>query len=78
MPHQITDQTFEIVRQWFKDHVQDLLDDPHGVEPDDIKGYIGKMLVMAADLGLDFDAVCQEVGTDYERARLRKIEEEAD
>lgn len=74
---EVSTRVYKFALEAFKNRLEALLDDPFGFDPDDIKGTIAEYRGLAADLGLDFDAVCRDVGSNYELARLRKIEEEA-
>lgn len=64
----------EFAVEAFRDDVEALLDDPRGVlEPGDIHKHLSEMRRVSTDLGLDFDALVDELGTAFEVRRLRTI-----
>ena len=69
---QTTERVFAWARASFKMHVENMLDDPHGMAV--MPAYIAEMRQLAADLGLDFYSLCAELGTPYEIKRLRDLE----
>ena len=78
MSRLVTDTTVEWAREAMYFAIENLLDDPNGVEPnrDDLKAYIRQLRFAADDLGLNFDALCAKIGTEFERERLAQIEGE--
>lgn len=54
----------------FRCHVQEVLDDPSGVDKNQIKS----MRLAAEDLHIDFDALILEEGTPFEIERLKRLE----
>lgn len=75
---EISDEALEWARERFRAGVADLLDDPsdllHPGRSEDPPAYLAKERKLAADLGMDFDAIVAQTGTDFERKRLRDIE----
>jgi len=68
-------------RNKFGDDIENLLDDPHGwfgtAPPGEVTAWFRDRRQLAQDLGLDFDAIVQRTGTEFERERLQKIEAKA-
>ena len=64
----------------YREDTRDLLDDPSWlVHPDETEKpsvWIAAHRQLGVDLGLDFDALCKELGTDFEQKRLRDYEAE--
>ncbi len=70
-----TERVLEFAIEAFKRHVGDLLDDPSWLlDEDDPAGYIAEQRLISADLGIDFESLITELGTEYEIARLRSYE----
>jgi len=70
-----TDRVIEFAVEAFKRHLDDLLDDPSWLIEDgqvDPVEYIAEQRRIAADLGLDFDLLSEELGTPYEVERLQR------
>jgi hypothetical protein len=42
-----------------------------------IARYFAERRLLAVDLGIDFDVVVDESGSDYQRSRLRRLEKSA-
>lgn len=51
----------------FMEQVQNILDDPSGLEPDDFRA----LLQRAVDLQMNLDLLIDQIGTPYEAKRLR-------
>lgn len=72
-----TDRVIEFAMEALRRHVEDLLDDPSwlldeaGIDP---VAYLAEQRQIAADLGFDYDALVEEIGSEYEIARLRNYE----
>lgn len=77
-----TDRVIEFAIEAFKRHLDDLLDDPSWLAEDQTRypeeeqvdpvEYIAEQRRIAADLGLDFDILSEELGTPYEVERLQR------
>ena len=80
MTIETTERVVEYARERFKHEVSDLLDDPSWLTsmPEElIAKYFQDARLLATDLGLDFDLLVDETGTDHQRARLRRLERSA-
>ena len=80
MTIETTERVIEYARERLRHEVTDLLDDPSWLTamPEElIAKYFEDARLLAADLGLDFDVLIDETGTDYERSRLRRLEKSA-
>ncbi|MDG4884499.1 hypothetical protein [Mesorhizobium sp. WSM4884] len=80
MTMETTERVIEYARDRFKHEVKDLLDDPSWLSsmPEElIANYFNEARLLAADLGLDFDLLVDETGTDHQRGRLRRLENSA-
>lgn len=73
-----TGRVLNFARTSFRALVDELVDDPSGllhpwrsVEPAEALSFYRRL---AHDLGLDFDAIAAEIGSDFEQQRLRDIE----
>ena len=75
---EINKQTLDWAQNAFKNEVENMLDDPsymlHPTRDEEPAETITYMRAVAADLGLDFNALVTELGSNYEIARFRKIE----
>lgn len=71
-----TDRVMEFAAEAFRRHVSDLLDDPSWLlDEDNPSAYIAEQRLLSADLGIDFDGLVAELGTEYEIGRLRGYED---
>lgn len=73
-----TGRVLNFARACFVADLEDLLDDPSGLlypersyDPAEV---LSRGRRLAHDLGVDYDAVIETLGTDFERQRLRNIE----
>ncbi len=70
-----TERVLEFATEAFRRHVGDLLDDPSWLlDEDDPAGYMAEQRLISEDLGIDFDCLITELGTEYEINRLRGYE----
>ncbi|NTF17337.1 hypothetical protein G6L37_02715 [Agrobacterium rubi] len=70
-----TDRVIEFAAEAFRRHLGELLDDPTWlVEEGDLDPveYIAEQRRIAADLGIDFDSLSEEIGSPFEVERLRR------
>lgn len=74
MSKTISAEAHEHLTDLFRDAVQQLLDDPAWLLDGDGPEYLGKVRRVADELGLPFDTLIAEIGTDYEIARLLRLE----
>ncbi|TGQ34674.1 MULTISPECIES: hypothetical protein [unclassified Mesorhizobium] len=80
MAIETTERVVEFAREQLKHQIRDVLDDPSRLTtmPEElIANYFNEARLLAADLGLDFDLLVDEMGTDHERDRLRRLESSA-
>lgn len=70
-----TDRVIEFATEAFRRHLGDLLDDPTWLldeEDLDPVEYIAEQRRIAADLGIDFDSMSEELGSPHEVERLQR------
>jgi hypothetical protein len=75
-----TERVVEYARERLRHEIRDLLDDPSWLTsmPEElIAKYFKERRLLAADLGLDFDVLVDETGSEHERSRLRRLEKSA-
>ena len=80
MTIETTQRVVEYARERFRHEVRDLLDGPSWLTsmPEElIAKYFNEARLLAADLGLDFDLLMDDTGTDHQRSRLRRLETSA-
>lgn len=80
MKGKTTERVIEYARERFRHELRALLEDPSWLasKPEElIANHFKEARLLAADLGLDFDLLVEETGTDYERDRLRRLEKSA-
>ena len=80
MNTETTERVVEYARERLRHEIRDLLDDPSWLTsmPEElIANYFKERRLLAADLGLDFDVLVGETGTEPERARVRRLEASA-
>ena len=79
----ISDRVIAFAHDSFIDHIENLLDDPSWPTPgqhmskDEVRVYFDEQRALAADLGLDFDALVKEhANSQFEIERLTRLETE--
>jgi len=80
MTTETSKRVVEYARERLKHEIGDLLEDPSWLTsmPEElIADYFKEKRLLAADLGLDFDMLVDESGTEHERSRLRRRERSA-
>ena len=80
MTTETSKRVVEYARERLKHEIGDLLEDPSWLTsmPEElIADYFKEKRLLAADLGLDFDMVLDETGTEHQRSRLRRLERSA-
>jgi hypothetical protein len=80
MVAETTERVIEYARERLRHEISDLVDDPSWLTsmPEElIARYFKDARLLAADLGLDFDVLVDETGTDHGRSRLRRLEKSA-
>jgi hypothetical protein len=80
MTTETTGRVAEYARERLRHEIGELLEDPSWLTsmPEElIARYFKERRLLAADLGLDFDLLIDETGTDHERARVRRLERSA-
>ena len=80
MTTETSKRVVEYARERLRHEISDLLDDPSWLTsmPEElIANYFKEKRLLAADLGLDFDMVLDETGTEHQRSRLRRLERSA-
>jgi hypothetical protein len=75
---EISQDAFEFAQNAYVEHVKSVLDDPsdmlHPWRQHEPAEEFASLRKLGRDLGFDFDAVCVEHGSGYERQRLIDIE----
>lgn len=73
----VSQRVLDYARNHFRSSLEELLDDPSWLlHPDEARTpreYFAERRLLAAELGFDFDKLIDEMGTDYERQRLRDM-----
>lgn len=80
MTTETSKRVVEYARERLEHGPGDLLEDPSWLTsmPEElIADYFKEKRLLAADLGLDFDMLVDESGTEHERSRLRRLERSA-
>lgn len=74
-----TDRVLAFAREAFETYLDNFLDDPFGAlgeeeARDNGHIHVAELRLLAADLGINFEEAVLRLGTESERARLRRLE----